>query len=263
MRTSARQSHNDHLPSLLSSAWPLAVGVAANTARELFGQAAPDRARALAEYRRMAPGYEIRTMSGDRWRHELVARLAPRRGETILDVGCGTGRNFQQIQHGVGPAGRLIGIEPSSEMLAQALARVRSRGWTNVELILAGAEEAVIPMPADGVLLCAVHDVMRARVALENLLGHLRDGGRIVAGGPKWVPLQRPGAVSRNLLTWQLNRHFVSTFEGFGQPWSVLAEIVPGLLVEELCFGSGYAAWGKLSRHIPGNAETHTEAAPS
>jgi SAM-dependent methyltransferase len=206
-------------------------------------RAAPDRRRAAERYGAMAAEYELRTLSGDLWREQLVARLAPRRGETILDVGCGTGRNFEQIQRGIGPGGRLIGIELSSEMLEQARGLVARHGWTNVELVHAGAEEAPIRAIADAALFCATHDVLRSRAALLNVLAHVRDGGRIVAGGAKWAPWRRRGAISLNLSTWRLNRECTTTFEGFRRPWSRLAELLPGLRVEELYFGGGYLAF--------------------
>jgi SAM-dependent methyltransferase len=142
----------------------------------------------------------------------------------------------------MGPSGRLIGIEQSPEMLAQAQALVERHGWTNVELVCAGAEEVALPATADAAMLCAVHDVMRSPAALANVLRRVRDGGRIVAGGAKWAPWRRSGAVSFNLSTWRLNRDCVSTFEGFGRPWSRLEELVPDLQVEEIYFGGGYIA---------------------
>jgi SAM-dependent methyltransferase len=207
---------------------------AAATVRQAVAGAAPDRSRALAHYGAMARAYELRTASGDQGRRELVARLAPRPGEVILDVGCGTGRNFEQVLQRIGPAGRLIGIEQSPEMLAQA--------QTNVELVCASADEAAIPGTVDAALLCAVHDVMRSPAALAHVLRHVREGGRIVAGGAKWAPWRRPGSLSLNLSTWRLNRECVTTFEGFQRPWSRLADLLPDVRVEELYFGGGYIA---------------------
>jgi SAM-dependent methyltransferase len=221
---------------------------AAATVRQTAGSAAPDRARALARYGAMAGSYEVRTASGDMWRRDLVARLAPARGETILDVGCGTGRNFTQIQQRIGPEGRLVGLEQCPEMLAQARARVERQGWTNVELVCTGAEEAAVPVRADAVLLCAVHDVMRSPAALANVLVHLRAGARVVAGGPKWAAWRQPGGVSLNLSTWRLNRDCVTTFEGFREPWSRLAELLPDLRVEDVYLGAGYIASGVAPR---------------
>jgi demethylmenaquinone methyltransferase/2-methoxy-6-polyprenyl-1,4-benzoquinol methylase len=235
-----------HLQQLLAVTRPHTLLAAAATVRQAAGRAAPDRVRALSNYGAMAHTYDVRTASGEQWRRELVASLAPQPGEVILDVGCGTGRNFDRIQEGIGPGGRLLGIEPSAEMLAHARALVRRRGWTNVELVCAGAEEAAIPATADAVLFCAVHDVMRSPAALANVLGHVREGGRIVAGGAKWAAWRRSGALSLNLFTWKLNRECVSTFEGFQRPWTRLAGLVPDLHVEERYSGGGYVARAAL-----------------
>jgi SAM-dependent methyltransferase len=231
-----------HLPHVLAPAKPRTLVAAMVTARQSLRGAAPDPARSVRSYGAMADSYEWRTAGGDHGRHELVQRLAPQRGEVILDVGCGTGRNFDWIQQRIGPEGRLIGVEPSPVMLARAEALVERRGWTNVELVCARAEDAAIATTVDAAILCAVHDVMRSPRALANVLEHLREGGRIVAGGPKWVPWRRSGALSLNLSTWQLNRECVSTFEGFQRPWSRLAELVPELHIEERNLGDGYIA---------------------
>jgi SAM-dependent methyltransferase len=238
----ADQMPVEHLSHLLDVAKPRTLIAAAATVRQAVAGAAPDRGRALSHYGAMASSYELRTVSGNQWRQELVNNLAPRPGEVILDVGCGTGRNFEHVQQRIGPGGRLIGIEQSPQMLARARALVQRRGWTNVELVCASAEDAAIPATADAALLCAVHDVMRSPAALANVLQHVRDGGRIVAGGAKWAPWRGSKALSRNLSTWRLNRECVSTFEGFQRPWSRLADIVPDVHVEEMYFGGGYIA---------------------
>jgi ubiquinone/menaquinone biosynthesis C-methylase UbiE len=44
--------------------------------------------------------------------------LAPASGSVVLDMGCGTGLNFVGLEEAIGPRGRLIGIDLSSDMLA-------------------------------------------------------------------------------------------------------------------------------------------------
>jgi ubiquinone/menaquinone biosynthesis C-methylase UbiE len=193
-------------------------------------------------YRHLAAAYDLSTAWLEPYRRRTISQLRLRPGEVVLDVGCGTGLSFQQVQAAVGPQGRLVGIEPSRQLLGQARARVEAAGWDNVTLLEADAESATIPGPADAALFAFTHDVLRSPNALANTLGHLRPGGRVAAAGPKWAPLAPP----LNLLVWQVASQFVTTFEGFRRPWAELERALPGLCVEEACFGCVYLAWGEL-----------------
>lgn len=155
------------------------------------------------------------------------------------------GLNFSAPEEGIGPDGRLIGLDLCPEMVDRAEVRVAAEGWRNVELVQAAAEDAELPVMVDAVILRGVHDVMRSADALANVLRHVRPGGRIVAGGAKWAPWWRPGSAALNVSTWAMNREYVTTLDGFQRPWSRLAELVPGLQVEEVYFGGGYIAWAR------------------
>jgi ubiquinone/menaquinone biosynthesis C-methylase UbiE len=213
--------------------------------RRVEAASAPDRRNAQERYRRLARVYDVWTAAGAPYRQRTVERLAPAPGEVILEVGCGTGLNFAALEKGIGPEGRLIGLDLCPEMLDRAGARVAAEGWRNVELVQAAAEDAELPVMVDAVVLCGVHDVMRSADALANVLRHVRPGGRIVAGGAKWTPWWRPGSAALNVSTWAMNREYVTSLEGFHRPWSRLAELVPGLQVEEIYFGGGYIAWAR------------------
>jgi acyl dehydratase/ubiquinone/menaquinone biosynthesis C-methylase UbiE len=196
-------------------------------------------------YRRIAGSYDLSTAWLEPYRRRAVSQLRLRPGDVVLDVGCGTGMSFEPIQSAIGPTGRLIGIEPSPEMLAAARARAEQAGWENVTLLEASAEEAAVPGPVDAVLFAFTHDIVQSPKALANVLGQVRPGGRLAATGPKWTTF----APQLNPLVWQVASQFVTSFEGFRRPWAELERAVPGLRVEEAYFGCVYLAWGTLPRN--------------
>ncbi len=61
------------------------------------------------------------------WRSALLAQLAPREGETIVDVGCGTGTLVTLIK-AAAPGADVIGIDPDPEVLDRARAKALCRG---------------------------------------------------------------------------------------------------------------------------------------
>jgi ubiquinone/menaquinone biosynthesis C-methylase UbiE len=51
---------------------------------------------------------------------ETIASLHLRPGQTVIDIACGTGRNFSWILEKIGSTGRLVGADYTSAMLARA-----------------------------------------------------------------------------------------------------------------------------------------------
>jgi demethylmenaquinone methyltransferase/2-methoxy-6-polyprenyl-1,4-benzoquinol methylase len=202
-------------------------------------------------YGRDAGHYDARTARYEMYRRRAVALLPLSPGEVVADVGCGTGLCFAQLVERVGPEGTVVGVEPAAGMRALAAERVAAQGWTNVVLLGSAVESAALPA-LDHALFCAVHDVLQSPAALNQVLGHVRDGGGVVATGGKWAPAW---AVALNAGVLALHAPFVRTFAGFSKPWALLAQRVPGLSVEEVAFGTGYVASGRVQRD-PGQAAT-------
>lgn len=86
------------------------------------------------------------------YRRKAIHNLHLVPGDTVIDLGCGTGLNFNILQRKVGPEGRIIGVDLSTKMLEQAKSRANKNGWDNVELVQSDMAEFQIPDDTDGVL---------------------------------------------------------------------------------------------------------------
>jgi len=195
----------------------------------------PDRDAALAQYRHRAGTYDLELAAFEPIRRLAIERLALQPGETVLDVGCGTGLSLAPLTQAVGASGRVIGIEQCPEMIAQA----RQRADHRVTLLCAPAEEAKIVGKADAALLHFTHDILRRPEALDHVLRHLKPGARIVATGLQWAP---PWALPVNLFVWAAAWRSVSSLQGLEQPWSLLAERVGQFELQNLMFGAVFVA---------------------
>jgi demethylmenaquinone methyltransferase/2-methoxy-6-polyprenyl-1,4-benzoquinol methylase len=121
--------------------------------------ALPGRDEVVRLYRRRAPRYDLTShlywLIGyplDRYRREAVVALRLRPGDTVVELGCGTGHNLPLLREAVGAEGRVVGVDLTDAMLARARARVERAGWRNVELVLADAAALAWPARVDGVI---------------------------------------------------------------------------------------------------------------
>jgi SAM-dependent methyltransferase len=112
-----------------------------------------------------------------------IRRAALRRGESMLDLGTGTGAVAALAAEAVGPEGRVLGVDISKDMLVLAGGRMAEMRLDNVELREGRAED----IPADG----GAFDVVIASLSLMYAVDRdaaarqcarvLRPGGRFVA----------------------------------------------------------------------------------
>ena len=109
------------------------------------------------------------------------ARLAP--GSTAVDIGCGTGRALPAIRDAVGPAGTVIGVDHTPQMLAAA--RNRAHGCTT-QLILADARHLPLGTASVDAVFAAglIQHLPDHRSGLAELARVTRPGGRLVIFHP-------------------------------------------------------------------------------
>jgi ubiquinone/menaquinone biosynthesis C-methylase UbiE len=192
------------------------------------------------------PGYPQRTQ-----RRLAVRALGLRPGDTVVDMACGTGLNFSLIQQAIGPDGRIIGVDLTDAMLAQAQQRIESKGWSNVSLVQADAIEFAYPGEIDGIL------STYAMSHVPEVVNAIAHGAAALARGGRWVvlDLKVPDHVPRRLaqLGIALGRPLGSIDEWVGRrPWEGLRTAMHDELADlswtELFFGTAFLAAGSRRR---------------
>ena len=200
--------------------------------------------QAAPAYHERAGSYERDTAAFQPYREAVVEALPLRRGQVVLDVGCGTGLCCGLLRDKVGPQGSVVGIEESPEMAAVAREHIACEGCDNVAVVRAPAEEADIGLTADAALFCAVHDILQSPDALHNVMSQLRPQAQVAAGGGKWAA---PMMVAVNAMVMTLHSPYVRSFDGFDRPWSHLERMTRDVSVREVAYGGGYV----LTAQVP------------
>src|ERR1700691_4429130 len=118
-----------------------------------------DSMRLISIYRKRAKRYDWTTLLlyvvGFRhwaYRKRAIESLALKQGDTVVELGCGTGLNFSLLLERVGPSGKIVGVDLTDAMLDGASARITAHGWSNVELVKSDAADFVFPSAVDGIL---------------------------------------------------------------------------------------------------------------
>ena len=101
-------------------------------------------------------------------------------GETVLDLGSGAGADVLISARRVGPAGRVIGLDMTEEMLDLARHNAAEAGAANVEFIHGYLEEIPLPDASVDVVIsnCVINLAADKGVVLAEACRVLRPGGR-------------------------------------------------------------------------------------
>ena len=149
----------------------------------------------------------------------------------MLEIGCGTGRNFPYLREAVGPSGKIYGVDLSTGMLAKAQELCEQRQWSNVELTQEDAAEYIAPEPLDGVLFGLSYNTMPHHLTvLQHAWKQLRPGGRIVIMDAK-VPPGLGGELVLPFSLWLMKRTMLGN--PFIKPWKDLAVVADDFEMEE------------------------------
>ena len=206
-----------------------------------------DQVRSL--YRRTARFYDLvvwayRLLGADRHRRTAVEALRLRPGDTVVDMGCGTGLNFPYLQEAVGPTGRVVGVDLTDAMLERAGERAERHGWQNIELVEADLLDYVFPPDVDAALATfALEMVPEYDAVIRRVADALPPGKRLALLGlkhperwPEWlvrlgVWLNKPFGVSREYASFR--------------PWESVRDHMRFMRYHELYAGAAYLCVGE------------------
>jgi len=175
------------------------------------------------------------------------------RGNSVLDVGCGTGDDVINLSKIVGPDGRVVGIDYSAQLIAEAKARAEKAG-ASVEFYVGDAHELAQfgDNCFDATRAAAVfHHLESPEKALKEMIRVVKPGGFVVIAEADWETLliDHPDmALTRQIMNYQcdenhrngwIGRQLPRLFKQSGLEVSIApaAMIVPSYDLANLLFG--------------------------
>ncbi len=189
------------------------------------------RADAARNYDRLSRWYDGLSGSSEKKYRQLGLQLLDAHaGETILEIGFGTGHSLVALAKAAGPTGRVCGIDISKEMRSIAEKRLRQTGvsgWVDLQVGDA-AQLPFEPGSFDAIFMCftlELFDTPEIPLMLAQCRRVLRSGGRI--GLVSMALPERPGLAVR-------------IYEWFHARWPALVDCRP-ILARQALLEAGFA----------------------
>jgi S-adenosylmethionine-diacylgycerolhomoserine-N-methlytransferase len=161
-------------------------------------------------------------------RDQLISGLQPAASASVLEIGCGTGRNLVLASR-LYPAARFFGVDVSTEMLTSAIAAISRAGLTSRVRVAHGDGTAFDPQGLFGIprfdhvmISYSLSMIPDWRGVLQAAASHLKPGGRlhIVDFGRQ----ERLPGIARTLLLRWLTMFDVTPRDDLERELSVMAD---------------------------------------
>jgi SAM-dependent methyltransferase len=123
-------------------------------------------------------------------RHEIAAACQIKSGQTVADIGAGTGLFTRLFSDAVGKDGRVIAVEISQKFLDHIQATSREAAQRNVDTLLATADSTGLPPKSvDVAFICdTYHHFEFPLKTMASLKRALKPGGRVVLVDFRRIP---------------------------------------------------------------------------
>ena len=122
-------------------------------------------------------------------RRKTIHALSLNKGDTVLEIGCGTGKNLKLLSEAVGKEGTVYGIDVSGGMIKRAKALEEEMNLSNVKLLQTDAIKYIPEKKINGVLFSLSYATMIERKdVLRNIWSELETGGKAVIMDAQFPP---------------------------------------------------------------------------
>jgi len=112
----------------------------------------------------------------------VLASLALKPGESIADIGAGSGYFALRLAAAVGPSGSVYAVDVDRVMLAYIEARAKDKHLSNLKMVLADPDDPKLPPASlDLIFICdTLHHISEREKYYPLLARALKPGGRLV-----------------------------------------------------------------------------------
>lgn len=115
-------------------------------------------------------------------RAEIVEALGIQPGQTVADIGAGTGAFISLMAEAVGSQGQVLATDIAPAFVERLATRAASGGYTWVTASLGGERDVQLPPGSvDKAFICAVyHHFEYPRTIMSSMLEALKPGGEVI-----------------------------------------------------------------------------------
>jgi len=204
----------------------------------------------ISLYRKRAKNYDLVAnlynligLNEYAYRVKAVKELNLKKGDTVIELACGTGLNFISLQKRVGKSGKIIGIDVTDAMLEQAKERIKKNKWKNVVLVKSDIADYKFPKNIDGVISTyAITLSPEFDKVIKRGYQALLPGGRMVILDFKmpnnWLTIFVP------FLIWTTKPFGIRKELAVRHPWESIKKYFPTYALTELYGGIVYISRG-------------------